>query len=137
MGKKSAGLLVLTLVVVTAVVGLKYTRNSSTLDEAKPLAKMAEAKAEAVPAEAPKVPPTLPPEIVKLNAIQAEIGKLSDEDIESQLDSLKTKLKAENLIEKMNKGMAEGEEKERAKDMLIRVSLLTVEKTKRGKKANS
>lgn len=135
MGKKSAGLLVLTLVVVTAVVGLKYTRNSSTPEVTQPLAKMAEAKA--VPAEAPKVPPTLPPEIVKLNAIQAEIGKLSDEDIESQLDSLKTKLKAENLIEKMNKGMAEGEEKERAKDMLIRVSLLTVEKTKRGKKANS
>ena len=134
MGKKSTGLLVLTLVVITAVMGLKYTRNSAnTPGEAKPLAKMVDAEAEA----APKAPPALPPEIVKLNEIQAEIGKLSDEDIVSQIDALKAKLKAENLIEKMNQGMVEGEEKERAKDMLIRVSLLTVEKTKRGKKANS
>lgn len=118
MGKKSVGLLVLTLLVVAALAGLKFYKPRSLDTKEEVQAQKA-----------------LPPEIVKLNSIQEEIGKLSDEEILKQINDLKTELKAGDLVGRVNKGMVEGKEKERAKDMLVRLSLLGVEKSKRAQKA--
>lgn len=118
MGKKSIGLLVVSLSVVSGLAWLKlnYPRSLETPKAQVP--------------EQPKAP-NLPPDIAGLNAIQEEIGKLSQEEITKQMADLKAELKSSGLLDKVNKDLVKGEEKEKAKNMLVRLSLLAVEQRKR------
>jgi hypothetical protein len=116
MGKKSVGLLVVTLVVIGAVAGIKIYQSKNPKTEQVEITKKGQ---------------PVPPDIAKLNRIQDQIKKLSDEQIQAEVTTLRAKLKAENLVMRMNKNMLNDEEKERTKDMLVRLSLLGVERNKR------
>lgn len=81
-----------------------------------------------------KAPP-VPPEVEKLNAIQKELVTLSAEELEKEVVTLKAKLNQNDLLKRMKEEKLEGTEKDEAKQMLIRLALLNVEKAKRGASA--
>jgi hypothetical protein len=78
-------------------------------------------------------PANLPPEIEKLNAMQEEIAKLSDEEIEKEMASLKKQAQDSGLLA----DNVDVNQRPELKAMLTRMALLRVEKAKRGKKAEA
>lgn len=113
MGKKRAVFLALSLFIV-ALAGIKFYQS----------------KAFKAP-KAVEAAQNLPPEIQKLKNAELEIGKLTDEAIMEQANALRTKLMAGNLAKRMKENQLEGQQKEEVKDMLVRLSLLEIEKNKR------
>lgn len=76
----------------------------------------------------------LPPDIEKLNAIQSEIATLTDAEIAIEETKYNASLKAKNLVEKLNNNTIDASERAYAKDVLIRLALLRIEKGKRSAK---
>lgn len=98
-----------------------------------------EAQAKEVPQHGTKTaaPKELPPDVLKLNAIQDEIAKLSDEDIIKEETKFNASLRANNLIDRLNANEVDANERAYAKDLLIRLALLRIEKGKRSAKAKN
>ena len=118
MAKKS-GLLIITLGLLLTIAGLKCRKNTEVKEEA------VNHKEVVINTQ------NLPPDIIKLNAIQEEIKKLTDQEVAQEIEDLTSKLKADNLLMRMNKNELNADEKAKVKDMLIRLSLLNAETNKR------
>ena len=73
----------------------------------------------------------LPPEVEALNAIQREISVLNEQELLREEEILNKKMRENNLLDKMNTKVANEEEKELGKKILIRLALIRIEKGKR------
>lgn len=126
--------IVLSIIGVGAFAGFfliqAFDSHKTTSNATNPLGAISSAP---VPVDIParNVPENLPPEIQKLNAVQNEIAGMTKEQLEKETELLKAKLKENDLLTRMKEKKLEGAEKEQAKEMLIRLSLIGVEKAKR------
>lgn len=78
------------------------------------------------------IPPT-PPEIQELNAQQKEIAALSDQQILDEIKTLKAKIYQGDLIKRLNADKVSEDERKAANEILVRLSLLGVERSKRAR----
>lgn len=84
------------------------------------------------PLKAP--PPTNNKELNKLNAMQSEIGQLSDENLAKEIETVKTKAEHLGLIKGAKPQNFDMNANPEAKEVLMRMALLRVEKAKRDRK---
>ncbi len=137
-GKKLA----LALTIVTLSAASWYFVAQQKNGEAKP---PHEEIAEKPPGDGNAVPPPATPpqnkpnikssaDLAKMTAIQAEIANLTDEAIDQEIEAIKTRFKNSGLADKVKADQFDVDNDPRAKDMLVRMSLLRVEKNKRAKK---
>ena len=76
--------------------------------------------------------PPISPAMERMNVIQREVESLDDAEVIKQVDKIKARIHAENLVERLNQNMVTELERVEANDLLLRLALLGVEKGKRG-----
>ena len=69
----------------------------------------------------------------KLKGVQQQIASLADDQIEKEIHDLEAKMRADNLIGRLKQDQVTKEERKAANDVLLRMALLNVEKTRRAK----
>jgi hypothetical protein len=85
-------------------------------------------------AQPPQQMPAPTKDVAKLNAMQAEVASLSDEAVAKEIDSIKEKVKQMGMIKPGQSSNFNLKDHPEAKDMLMRMGLLRVEKAKRDRK---
>jgi len=73
----------------------------------------------------------LDPKVAALFRIEEEIKKLNDQQVIAEIDRIMSIVNKPELIDKLNRNLISDKEKKEARELLTRLALPNVEKTKR------